>query len=187
MPNVPSLKCPKVYDALRRDGYDKETSARISNAMARRGKCGGKRKEMSAQTEKHGRHNQRTHANRYGGQSMGKLKSHFKTLSKEERTKFKAEARRRRDGARDRGNTTAADLDRLQGGRLRKGDYVADRQMGWAQGEVVGSAALGSKRKPMRVAEVRRPDGKEFFISLDNIQPLGFGDVDFPTTFTLED
>lgn len=29
-----SLKKPRVYDALRRKGYSKEKSARISNAMA---------------------------------------------------------------------------------------------------------------------------------------------------------
>jgi hypothetical protein len=48
MPNTPSLKCPEVYEALRRDGMSKEAAAKISNAMFSRGKCGGK-KEMSEQ------------------------------------------------------------------------------------------------------------------------------------------
>lgn len=33
-----SIKRPKVYEALRREGYSKKKSARISNAMARKGK-----------------------------------------------------------------------------------------------------------------------------------------------------
>lgn len=50
MPNTPSIKCEKIYRALRREGHSKESAARISNAAYNRGKCGGKRKEMSEQT-----------------------------------------------------------------------------------------------------------------------------------------
>ena len=34
----PSIKRPKVYEALRRQGYSKAKSAAISNAMAHKGK-----------------------------------------------------------------------------------------------------------------------------------------------------
>lgn len=34
----PSIKRPKVYEALRRQGMSKQRAARISNAMARRRK-----------------------------------------------------------------------------------------------------------------------------------------------------
>jgi hypothetical protein len=59
MPNTPSIRCPKIYRALRRDGMSKEAAAKISNAMYSRGKCGS-RKEMSEQafmvtTDKAGR------------------------------------------------------------------------------------------------------------------------------------
>jgi hypothetical protein len=41
-----SIKNPKVYEALRREGYSKSSSAAISNAMAgKRGKSGGKRRK----------------------------------------------------------------------------------------------------------------------------------------------
>lgn len=39
----PSIKRPRVYEALRRKGYSKTKSARISNAMAR-GRRGGRRR-----------------------------------------------------------------------------------------------------------------------------------------------
>lgn len=38
----PSIKRPKVYEALREKGMSKEKAAKISNAMARKGK--GKRR-----------------------------------------------------------------------------------------------------------------------------------------------
>lgn len=38
-----SLKRPKVYDALRRKGYSKTKSAKISNAQAKKGKKGRKK------------------------------------------------------------------------------------------------------------------------------------------------
>jgi hypothetical protein len=34
-----SLKCPDVYDALRRKGYSKAKSAKISNAQCRKNKA----------------------------------------------------------------------------------------------------------------------------------------------------
>ncbi|QFG10011.1 hypothetical protein KDW74_gp57 [Mycobacterium phage Antsirabe] len=34
-----SLKCPDVYDALRRKGYSKTKSAKISNAQCRKNKA----------------------------------------------------------------------------------------------------------------------------------------------------
>lgn len=39
-----SLKKPKVYEALRSEGYSKESAARISNAKAKKGKGGKKSK-----------------------------------------------------------------------------------------------------------------------------------------------
>jgi 2'-5' RNA ligase len=57
--------------------------------------------EKKAFTLKHGSHNQATHANRYGsgrGGGAGALKEHFRRLSKDERERFKAEARRRGEG-----------------------------------------------------------------------------------------
>jgi hypothetical protein len=47
---------------------------------------------------KHGRHNQRTHGNRYG-KGFSKTKEHFRGLSKDDRERFKGEARRRRDAS----------------------------------------------------------------------------------------
>jgi hypothetical protein len=40
----PSIKNPKVYEALRAEGMDKTTAARISNAQAKKKKKGGKKK-----------------------------------------------------------------------------------------------------------------------------------------------
>lgn len=34
----PSIKRPKIYDALRREGMSKTKAARISNAMAKKGR-----------------------------------------------------------------------------------------------------------------------------------------------------
>lgn len=39
----PSIKKPKVYDALRREGMSKTKAARISNSMAKKGR--GKKKK----------------------------------------------------------------------------------------------------------------------------------------------
>ncbi len=38
-----SIKNPRVYEALKREGYDKTSSARISNAAAHKGKGKGRR------------------------------------------------------------------------------------------------------------------------------------------------
>lgn len=45
MPTDPSIKCPKLYKALKRDGYSKSDAAAISNGLWRKGKCTGGRKE----------------------------------------------------------------------------------------------------------------------------------------------
>lgn len=60
MPNDPSIKCQGLYESLKKQGYSKSEAARISNGLWRKGECTGKRKE------KHARHNQRTHGNRFG-------------------------------------------------------------------------------------------------------------------------
>lgn len=39
-----SIKNPRVYEALKRKGYSKSKAAAISNALAKRGKKGGKKK-----------------------------------------------------------------------------------------------------------------------------------------------
>lgn len=36
----PSIKSPKVYEALKKEGYSKSSAAAISNAQAKRGKRG---------------------------------------------------------------------------------------------------------------------------------------------------
>jgi len=39
-----SIKNPKVYEALKRQGYNKQRAARISNALGRRRKRGSRRR-----------------------------------------------------------------------------------------------------------------------------------------------
>lgn len=45
MPTDPSVKCPQLYKALKRDGYSKSDAAAISNGLGRKGKCTEGRKE----------------------------------------------------------------------------------------------------------------------------------------------
>jgi hypothetical protein len=47
MPTDPSIKCPQLYKALKRDGYSKSDAAAISNGLWRKGKCTGGRKEAA--------------------------------------------------------------------------------------------------------------------------------------------
>jgi hypothetical protein len=49
-----SIKRPKVYEALRREGYSKTKAAKFSNALAKGGKRkgGGKRKSKGGRKRK---------------------------------------------------------------------------------------------------------------------------------------
>lgn len=43
----PSIKRPRIYDALRRKGYSKRKAARISNSMRTKAKAKGRGKNKS--------------------------------------------------------------------------------------------------------------------------------------------